>query len=95
LKRRDFTINSIAVNIKTQNILDPFNGVQDIKNKLIRATDSTTFVEDPLRLMRAIQFASRFGFEIHPETLNLMKRIIFNKLLTDSIFKNRVFLLFL
>ena len=74
LKRRDFTINSIAVNLKTREILDPFKGREDIAAKVLRATDSTAFVEDPLRLIRAIQFASRFMFDIEPKTLELMKK---------------------
>lgn len=74
LKRRDFTVNSIAVNLKTKEILDPFKGRQDIAQKVLRATDTTAFVEDPLRLIRAIQFASRFGFDIEPKTLALMKK---------------------
>ena len=73
LKRRDFTINSIAVNIKTGELLDPFNGLDDLKNKIIRATDVNAFVEDPLRILRGIQFASRFGFTIDEDTFNLMK----------------------
>ena len=64
LKRRDFTINSIAVNIKTKEIIDPFNGVQDIKKKIIRATNPQAFIEDPLRMLRAIQFSARFHFDI-------------------------------
>lgn len=73
LKRRDFTVNSIAANISTGEILDPFNGLTDIENKLIRATDETAFVEDPLRILRGIQFASRFGFKIDDNTMSLMK----------------------
>ena len=74
LKRRDFTINSIAVNIETGEILDPFNGIGDIKDKLISATNVDTFRDDPLRILRGIQFAARFGFEIDPETLYMMKQ---------------------
>jgi tRNA nucleotidyltransferase/poly(A) polymerase len=74
LKRRDFTINSFAVNIKTNEIIDPFNGREDLQNKIIRATNKDTFVEDGLRLMRAIQFAARFRFDIEPHTLKLMKQ---------------------
>jgi len=73
LKRRDFTINSMAADIMSRKLLDPFNGQQDIKNKLIRATDKTAFIEDPLRILRGIQFASRFGFNIEPDTLKMMK----------------------
>jgi tRNA nucleotidyltransferase/poly(A) polymerase len=64
LKRRDFTVNSIAINVKTKEVLDPFKGRKDIQSKLLRATDKTAFVEDPLRIVRGIQFAARFKFEI-------------------------------
>jgi len=74
LKRRDFTINSIAINIETGQVLDPFNGKSDIRNKLLRATDKRAFVEDPLRILRGIQFAARFNLDVEPETLKLMKQ---------------------
>lgn len=74
LKRRDFTVNSIAVNLKTAQILDPFNGLRDLSHKILRATDTNAFVEDALRIVRAIQFAARFKFDIEPKTLQLMKK---------------------
>lgn len=74
LKRRDFTVNSMAVNVATGKLLDPFNGKQDLAAKVLRATDITAFNEDPLRMVRAIQFASRFRFDIEPKTLSLMKK---------------------
>jgi len=74
LKRRDFTINSIAVNIMTGELLDPFNGKADLEKKLLRATDKTAFVDDALRIVRGIQFAARFGFDIEPETMKLMQK---------------------
>ena len=74
LKRRDFTINSIAVNLKTAEILDPFKGIKDLSAKILRATDKSAFIEDALRIIRAIQFASRFKFDIEPNTLQLMKK---------------------
>jgi len=74
LKRRDFTINSMAINIKTGELLDPFNGKADLSNKILRATDEHAFVEDPLRIVRAIQFAARFRFSIEDNTLSMMKR---------------------
>lgn len=73
LKRRDFTINSMAVNVMTGELLDPFNGQQDLKNKNIKATDDTAFIEDPLRILRGIQFASRFNFKIDEGTMKMMK----------------------
>jgi len=74
LKRRDFTINSMAVNVMSGELLDPFHGLEDAKKELLRATDSTAFVEDPLRIVRGIQFAARFGFKIAPETMQLMQK---------------------
>jgi len=73
LKRRDFTINSIAINVKTNEILDPFNGINDLKLKLLKATDANAFIEDPLRILRAIGFSARFNFKIEESTLKLMK----------------------
>lgn len=75
LNRRDFTINSIAVSLDGQ-IIDPFNGLSDLKNKIIRATSPKAFTEDPLRMCRAIQFASRFQFTIEEKT---WKMILDNK----------------
>jgi len=72
LKRRDFTINSMAINVLTNDIIDIFGGIHDIKNKLIRAT-SSAFSEDPLRVYRGAQFATRFGFTIENSTKELMR----------------------
>jgi len=72
LKRRDFTINSVAVNVMTKEILDPFKGLLDLKSRTIRATDINAFSEDPLRILRAMMFASRFNFNITSSTKALM-----------------------
>lgn len=72
LARRDFTINSIAKDVLTGEIIDPFNGQKDIENKIIRAT-SNHFNEDPLRVYRGAQFATRFNFRINEETKKMMK----------------------
>ncbi len=74
LKRRDFTVNSMAVNVATGKLLDPFDGKKDLSSKVLRATDITAFNEDPLRMIRAIQFASRFRFNIDLKTLSLMRK---------------------
>ena len=73
LKRRDFTVNSISVDLKSMKILDPFKGLEDIQNNILRATDNDAFIEDPLRIIRGIQFAARFGFEIENHTMQMMK----------------------
>lgn len=63
LKRRDFTINAIAVRMDGL-VIDPFNGVSDLNNKVIKMVDTVAFTDDPLRMLRAVQFASRLKFYI-------------------------------
>jgi len=72
LARRDITINALAQDMDN-NIIDLFGGQEDIKNKRIKGLGESQFIEDPLRMLRAIRFASVLGFEIDPETLNLIK----------------------
>lgn len=72
LRRRDITINSIALDVLTNEFVDPFDGISDIKNKIIRAT-STAFAEDPLRSYRVARFATKFNdFSISEPTKSLM-----------------------
>lgn len=68
--RRDFTFNAMFMNPFTGEIVDLHGGMNDIKNKIIRHT-SEHFSEDPLRVLRGIQFAARFGFTMAPETIQL------------------------
>jgi len=76
--RRDFTINSIGYDFKTKEFLDPFNGINDLKNKTLKHINDDTFIEDPLRVYRAIQFASRFEFKIDDKTKELCKKMVLN-----------------
>jgi tRNA nucleotidyltransferase (CCA-adding enzyme) len=83
LLRRDLTINAMAMDDQG-NIIDPYNGQQDLKNKLLRHV-SAAFVEDPLRVLRVARFAARYhslGFCIAPQTLALMQTIVSNGELT-------------
>lgn len=83
LLRRDLTINAMAMDDQG-NIIDPYNGQQDLKDKLLRHV-SAAFVEDPLRVLRVARFAARYhnlGFRIAPETLALMQTIVANGELT-------------
>lgn len=72
-KRRDFTINALMENAFTGEIKDFFGGLDDLKSGIIRHVDNETFKEDPLRVLRACQFAARFDFKIAPETIELCK----------------------
>jgi tRNA nucleotidyltransferase (CCA-adding enzyme) len=86
-RRRDFTVNSIMQDVLTGEIVDYFNGRRDIEDGIIRHVDDKTFVEDPLRVYRAIQFAGRFGFTIAPETLELCRNIDLNFLPKERVFE--------
>jgi tRNA nucleotidyltransferase (CCA-adding enzyme) len=71
-RRRDFTINSMSMDPLNGEVIDPLGGVEDIKNGVLRAADPNTFSDDPLRALRAAQFAARFEFEVEPQTLQLV-----------------------
>lgn len=74
-QRRDFTINAILQDPLTEEIIDPFNGRQDLENRVLRAVSLETFAEDSLRVLRAAQFAARFEFEIEETTAELCRSI--------------------
>ena len=76
LKRRDFTINSVAVNLKTFEIIDINNGLKDLKNKKIRMIEEKNFKEDSLRLLRAYRFQASTGFDIESKTEHTIKKYI-------------------
>lgn len=72
LERRDFTINAIAKD-SSGLMIDPYGGQGDIEKKQIKMVNPQAFSDDPLRMLRAVQFASRFGFEIEPETMKAIQ----------------------
>lgn len=74
LGRRDFTINAMALELKTGALIDPHGGQEDLEKKTLRQVFAGTFEEDPLRLLRAVQFAARFNLEIEPVTKEGMKQ---------------------
>ena len=87
LARRDLTINAIAENVLTKEIIDPFHGREDIQNKIIKAP-SKAFKEDPLRVYRAARFAAQLGFTVEAETIKMMQEI---KTELDTLSKERVY----
>lgn len=90
--RRDFTINALAISLNTENygeLLDPFQGLKDLKNKIIRTPlePGITYSDDPLRMMRAIRFSSQLDFEIENKSL---KAISANKERIKIISRERI-----
>lgn len=96
--RRDFTINALSIDLSEDNygeLIDPFNGVQDLEDKMIRTPldPGITFSDDPLRMMRAARFACQLNFKIHDEAFQAMKKyatrleIISQERITDELQK--------
>ena len=84
-RRRDFTINAIAWDPLTNEYIDPFDGRGDLNRRLLKAVDLNTFGEDSLRVLRGVQFAARFEFEMAPATRALCARIDLDDLPSERI----------
>ncbi|MBO4327302.1 MAG: CCA tRNA nucleotidyltransferase [Clostridia bacterium] len=85
-RRRDFTINALMQNVLTGEVLDFFGGQDDLKRGVLRHVDDESFVEDPLRVFRLAQFASRFGFSVDPCTAKLCSRMDVKALSRERVF---------
>ena len=72
LARRDFTINAMAFDLHDERLIDPFGGNTDLSGRTLRQVSPSAFPEDPLRMLRGVQFASRFGLRVEPETRSSM-----------------------
>ena len=71
--RRDFTINAIGFDLNSHTLLDPYNGQKDLNNKILSYVNKETFIEDPLRVLRAVQFCARFGLTCKEELIELCR----------------------
>lgn len=74
-RRRDFTFNALMQDVLTEEIVDHFGGAEDLKSGVLRHVNDKSFAEDPLRVLRAAQFAARFGFRVAEETVALCSRM--------------------
>lgn len=88
--RRDFTINAIGYNPLNDTVLDPVGGIKDLKSRRLACVNPETFIEDPLRVLRAVQFAARFDLSCDENLLNLCRSMILQGAL-DELPKERIF----
>ncbi len=85
-KRRDFTFNALMQNVLTGEIIDGFGGRADLEKGIIRHVDDASFAEDPLRVLRAAQFAARMGFFVAEETVRLCRGMDLSTLSKERVF---------
>lgn len=85
-RRRDFTMNALLYDPRAHAILDPFGGCADLEARCLRAVDPKTFGEDPLRALRAVQFAARFEFDVDVDTARLCASMPLEELPAERIF---------
>jgi len=88
--RRDFTINAMGYDIEKDAFLDPYGAKKDMKEKLLRHINSKTFIEDPLRVYRAVQFCARFEYRLDADTFKLCKYMVEQGML-DELPKERIY----
>jgi tRNA nucleotidyltransferase (CCA-adding enzyme) len=86
--RRDFTINSLLADPLTGEIVDSHQGIEDIENHILRMVNPKTFIEDPIRVYRALQFVARMNLTVEPKTKDLIKQMVSEGLL-DTLSKEK------
>lgn len=84
-RRRDLTINALALDPLTGELIDEYGGVDDLKAGILRATDPVLFGDDPLRVLRIMQFAGRFNFEVDPGTAELCRSLDLTELAAERV----------
>ncbi|MDQ7086036.1 MAG: hypothetical protein Q9M36_14485 [Sulfurovum sp.] len=89
-RRRDFTINALGYDIENKDFLDPFDGRKDMKQHILRHIEDKTFIEDPLRVYRAVQFCARFGYTLANDTFALCQTMIAEGML-EELPKERIY----
>jgi tRNA nucleotidyltransferase (CCA-adding enzyme) len=85
--RRDFTINSMMMDILSGEIIDIYGGREDVKNRIIMHTNEKNFKDDPLRVYRAFQFAARLDFSLHLETIEIIKKTDLKNIASTRIYE--------
>ena len=85
-QRRDFTVNAMMQDVLTGELLDPFRGEDDLRRGVLRHVNDESFQEDPLRVLRAAQFAARFGFTVAEETVALCRTMPLSALARERVF---------
>lgn len=85
-RRRDFTVNALMYDIQNEQIVDFWHGLEDLEHKVLRVVDEHAFVEDSLRVLRAMQLATRFGFKVEEKSCKLCQSIALDDLPKERLF---------
>lgn len=84
-RRRDVTVNAMGIDVHSHELIDPFNGIADLKHKVLRSPDVTFFVQDPLRLFRVMQFAARFEMQVDQTLSQVCRSMDISTISTERI----------
>ncbi|WP_309499014.1 hypothetical protein [Sulfurovum sp.] len=85
-RRRDFTVNALMYDIQNERIIDFWHGFEDLEHKILRVVDEHAFVDDSLRVLRAMQLATRFGFKVEEKSCKLCQSIALDDLPKERLF---------